>query len=372
MVTSHVPPTRGHAENHDIHDSVTDDGEGYVGACEPPEAVRFAEDSLHLVAEVPHRFEARHLEPDDDEHDGGRDARYQGLEGRQTVRKCKYDPVYDEKEDSRHDGKYACLRERRCELCDESADEERTREVGNEQERRRQREHKGGRTRRAVAHCVERGKRGKRADEYPINGPLGKNVRSCTEVHTDIIASSFELPAARQPNCAFPESWQLEAVYSPSPRNFSISSRACFESFFGNSISTRTRRSPRLRPCGTPLPRTRITSPCAMPGSTVSVSSPSSVCTRYSPPKSASESLMGSDVRRLFPSLENFASAFMCNFTYKSPAPPPWAASPRPGIRIISPSSTPEGTTMCISSSRLRTPSPRHASQTVSGIWPRP
>src|SRR3989344_3591578 len=314
MVTSHVPPTRGHAENHDIHDSVTDDGEGYVGACEPPEAVRFAEDRLHLVAEVPYRIESWNLQPYDNDYDGRGETRNKRLNGGKPARKCKYHPMDDEVESDCHDGEYTRLRERGCELGDESTNEERVGEIGNEQQRRRQREHKGGRARRAVAHCVERGKR---TDEYPINGPLGKNVRSRTEVHTDIIASSFELPGARKQDCAFPESWQLEAVYIPSCRNFSISSRACFDSFFGNSISTRTRRSPRARPCGTPLPRTRITSPCAMPGSTVSVSSPSSVCTRYSPPKSASESLIGSDVRRLFLSLENFASAFMCNFTYK-------------------------------------------------------
>ena len=99
--------------------------------------------------------------------------------------------------------KYTRLRERGCELGDESANEERVGEIGNEQQRRRQREHKGGRARRAVAHCVERGKRGKRADEYPINGPVGKNVRNSTYVHADIIASSFELPGNTQLSAGF-------------------------------------------------------------------------------------------------------------------------------------------------------------------------
>src|SRR3989344_608819 len=59
--------------------SVTDDGEGYVGACEPPEAVCFAKDRADLVAEIPYRFEARHLQPDDDEHYGGRETCNKGL-----------------------------------------------------------------------------------------------------------------------------------------------------------------------------------------------------------------------------------------------------------------------------------------------------
>ena len=56
---------------------------------------------------------------------------------------------------------------------DESADEERIGEVGNEQERRRQREHKGGGAGRPAAYTVERGKCGEGTDEYPIDGPMG-------------------------------------------------------------------------------------------------------------------------------------------------------------------------------------------------------
>src|SRR3989338_5934068 len=59
--------------------SVTDDGEGYVGACEPPEAVRFAEDRARLVAEIPDSFEPGDLQPDDDEHDCRCDTCYQSL-----------------------------------------------------------------------------------------------------------------------------------------------------------------------------------------------------------------------------------------------------------------------------------------------------
>src|SRR3989344_5786894 len=167
--------------------SVADGGEGYVGAGEPPESIGFAEDRLHLVAEIPDRFEARHLKPDDNEHDGGRDARYQRLKWREAVRKGEDGTGYDKKEDSHHDGKQACLRKRRCELGDESTDEECIGEVGDQQQRRGQREHKGGRTGRPAAYPVKCGKSGKSTDEYTINGPIRKHGRKRGQIHRSIL-----------------------------------------------------------------------------------------------------------------------------------------------------------------------------------------
>src|SRR3989344_6755771 len=95
--------------------------------------------------------------------------------------------MYDKKENCCHDGKQACLCERDCELCDESTDEECIGDVGNEQQSRRQREHKGGRTGRPAAYPIKCGKCGKGTDEYPIDGPLGKDRGKRGQIHCSIL-----------------------------------------------------------------------------------------------------------------------------------------------------------------------------------------
>src|SRR3989344_3311860 len=102
------------------------------------------------------------------------------------------------------------------------------------------------------------------------------------------------------------------------------------------------------------------------------VSSPSSVFILYSAPKRASVSFIESVIVICVPSRINTLSGATCNLTYKSPGVPNGTASPIRGIRIISPAETPAGTVTRISSSRFKTPLPRHSAHGESGTDPCP
>src|SRR3989344_6473713 len=131
--------------------------------------------------------------------------------------------------------------------------------------------------------------------------------------------------------------------------------------------------SPLFLPCsGTPLPLICKISPVFIPSGILSLESPSRVWMSYSAPSKASESLISKFITKSSPSFLNILCFFTCVLIYKSPAWPPFTASPAPERRIISPLSIPVGIFIFISSSCFKIPEPLQKSHFSLGTLPEP
>src|SRR5262249_11064893 len=121
-------------------------------------------------------------------------------------------------------------------------------------------------------------------------------------------------------------------------RSNSSSSRRC-SSFKrrGTVTLTRTRWSPRPKPCSTgmPRPRSTFTAPGCTPGSNESSTSPSSVGTVTDAPSAACTIVRSTCEKMSFPSRTKRSSGRTRTRTYRSPALPPSApACPSPERRM--------------------------------------